>query len=208
MADNTVPPSGAYHISGRDNVVIAPEEVLREVVFRITGNNNVITIGARSQISRSTFVLSGCSGRIVIGEECVLDGVGVVFEDDDGVLTIGNRTCIHHNAHLAVVEPGRSIVIGAECLFSSYIDIRTSDSHSVIDIASGSRLNYGADVIVGDHVWLGQNVAVLKGSEVGENCVVGMRSVVSGYIPRDSVAVGVPARVIRSGVTWTQARLP
>jgi len=45
-------------------------------------------------------------------------------------------------------------------------------------------------------VWFGQNVTVLKGSDIGDNCIIGLGSVVMGRIPPNSVAAGCPCRVI------------
>src|SRR5262249_21496594 len=60
----------------------------------------------------------------------------------------------------------------------------------------------GAPTRLGDEVWLGANVVVLKGVSIGDRAVVGAGSVVTKDIPPDAVAVGVPARVVRvRGVT-------
>lgn len=53
-------------------------------------------------------------------------------------------------------------------------------------------------VWVGDNVWFGENVTVLKGSYIGDNCIIGINSVVMGKIPSNSVAAGCPAKVICS----------
>lgn len=45
---------------------------------------------------------------------------------------------------------------------------------------------------------------VLKGSTIEDGSIVGVRAVVSGKIPKNTVAAGVPARVVREGVTWSQ----
>lgn len=50
---------------------------------------------------------------------------------------------------------------------------------------------------IGDRVWLGANVVVMKGVTIGKNSIIGMNSVVSKDIPENSVAVGSPAKVIR-----------
>lgn len=55
-----------------------------------------------------------------------------------------------------------------------------------------------ARVTVGNNVFIGLNAILLPGTEIGDNCVIGAGSVVKGRIPPNSVAAGVPARVIRS----------
>jgi acetyltransferase-like isoleucine patch superfamily enzyme len=73
--------------------------------------------------------------------------------------------------------------------------------HSILD-ASGERTNPAADVSIGAHVWVGQRAMILKGAKIGDNCVVGAGAIVVGTIPANSLCVGVPAKTIRSGVSW------
>lgn len=53
-------------------------------------------------------------------------------------------------------------------------------------------------VKIGNNVWFGENCTVLKGVNIGDNCVIGYGSVVTKNIPSNSVAVGIPAKVICS----------
>ena len=52
-------------------------------------------------------------------------------------------------------------------------------------------------VVIGDDVWIGGNVTVLPGVHIGNNVVIGAGSVVTRDIPGNSLALGVPARVVR-----------
>ena len=53
-------------------------------------------------------------------------------------------------------------------------------------------------VFIGENCWFGENVTVLKGAYIGNNCIIGINSVVMGKIPDNSVAAGCPAKVICS----------
>ena len=53
-------------------------------------------------------------------------------------------------------------------------------------------------VTIGNNVWFGEFVTVLKGVKIGDNCIIGAGSIVTKDIPDNSVAVGVPARVVSS----------
>ena len=81
--------------------------------------------------------------------------------------------------------------------------VRIGDMHSLIDVASGQRINPAADIVVCDHVWVGLNVMVLKGAEIGMDSVIGMNAIVTQTIPPGCLVVGTPARVIRRGITWS-----
>lgn len=104
---------------------------------------------------------------------------------------------------------GGSIIIDGDALWSTRVTIYTDDMHAIRDAATGKRLNArGGRVRVGSHVWLGNEVLLLPGADVGAHAVVGARAVVTGSIPPNTIAVGSPARVVREGVTWTFADEP
>lgn len=58
-------------------------------------------------------------------------------------------------------------------------------------------IEYGAPISVGNNCWLASNVTVCAGVKIGNNCVIGAGAVVTHDIPDNSLAVGVPAKVIR-----------
>nr|WP_247877017.1 hypothetical protein [Azospirillum brasilense] len=80
--------------------------------------------------------------------------------------------------------------------------------HSIIDCASGQRINPARDIIISKKVWIGFRSIVLKGAQIGEGSIIGASAIVSGNIPAYCSAAGNPARVIREGVTWDKALLP
>lgn len=51
-------------------------------------------------------------------------------------------------------------------------------------------------VKLGNNIWLGENVTICKGVTIGDNCIIGIGSIVTKSIPFNSVAVGVPAKVV------------
>lgn len=146
----------------------------------------------------------------ITGDDCVLEiGEGVVFgrvelslKGDHSVVRIGSRSRINNSLWANLAEPGTRLEFGEDCLLANVM-ARTSDSHNILDAATGERLNPPGDIIVGRHVWLAQDVLLLKGTRIGENCVIGARSMVNCELPEGSLCAGTPARVIRQGVTWS-----
>ena len=101
-------------------------------------------------------------------------------------------------------ESALHLRVGTDCMISHRVEILCGDSHSLDDLFTSIRLNQAKNVVIGDHVWLGAESAVLKDSNVGDHSTIGFRSVATSQIPSYSLAAGIPARVIRSGVTWTR----
>jgi acetyltransferase-like isoleucine patch superfamily enzyme len=165
-----------------------------------SGTENQLFIEKGSRVYNCKFLFRGKHNRIYIGHDCVCRNMDFIVSEG-ATITIGNHSHFEGNIHLACIE-GRTISIGERCLFSSEIVFRTSDSHSILDV-NGNRINHAKDIYVGNHVWVGHRVTVLKGTEIGENSIIGTGAIVTNetYI-KNSIIAGVPARVIRTDINW------
>lgn len=113
----------------------------------------------------------------------------------DPVITIGARTLIGRGSHII----GHwSIEIGDDIQTGPYVYI-TDQNHSYRDPVEpvGRQWPVEAPVRIGSGCWLGANVVVLPGADIGEHVVVAAGAVVRGVVPHHSVVAGVPARVVR-----------
>ena len=173
--------------------------------FEIHGEGNTINI--RSKLSKNVRIaIYGNNHRLTI-EENVAFSKGIIWFEDNGCeIFIGAKTTIGE-AVLSAAEDDRKIIIGTDCMFSKGIKICTTDSHSIINLETGERTNQSKDVTIGSHVWLGQNVTINKGVEIGHNSIVAGHSVLTKSIPSNCIAAGVPARVVKSRVDWLRKRI-
>lgn len=163
------------------------------------GTGNKIVIGEGSKMENVQFDMRGDENCIVIGENVMLKNSSVAASDTGSVVSIGNNTTAGIGLKVTALESAK-IEIGSECLFSTYISILNSDSHSIIDLNSNRRVNEAKDIKIGNHVWLGENVKVLKGVEIKDNVVVGNRSMLTkGLYQSNNVYIGTPARLLRGG---------
>lgn len=165
------------------------------------GKNNKITIKNGCQLSNCTFSLYGDNNRIEIADNVIGNQISF-YVSDESIISIGKNTSFSGDGEVASLE-GTTVSIGEQCLFSGGIRIRSGDSHSVIDKIDGKRINPAADIHIGNHVWMGQQAAVLKGTVIGDDSVVGMRSLITGKLfESGSLIAGVPAKTIRTGISW------
>ena len=70
-------------------------------------------------------------------------------------------------------------------MIAADVQFMTSDNHTLYSLQSGRRTNPAADIEVGEHVWIGLQCFVMKGSRIGAGSVIGLRSMVSGTNPRE-----------------------
>lgn len=90
------------------------------------------------------------------------------------------------------------ITIGNNVHLTDGIKFITHDGGTLICRDKEPSLDITAPIIIGDNVYIGNNVILLPGVTIGDNVIIGAGAVVSKSIPSNSVAVGVPARVIES----------
>lgn len=112
-----------------------------------------------------------------------------------GHLHLGDNIEVNDYCHFACAK---ELSIGNDVLIASkvYISDHDHDFTSLGDVPKNWPL-ISAPVIVGDRVWIGENVSILKGVTLGDDCVVGANSVVTKSFPNRSVIAGVPAKTIR-----------
>lgn len=191
-------------VIGNNNIIIN-NGVLCNVKYDIIGNNNKIEIMKRVLLSDLNIYIRGNNHQLKIEENCIVRGGGFWFEDSSCEITIGKNTTIE-SAHLAVTEIKTIINIGEDCMFSNGIELRTGDSHAIIDIEKNLKINDAQNIIIGNHVWIGSNSKILKGVNIGHNAIVGTGSIVTKNIPSNSVSVGIPAKVVKTNIDWIRDR--
>lgn len=92
----------------------------------------------------------------------------------------------------------KQIVIGDKCVIATGVNIIDSNGHIVNSNDRTRGTDNPQEVLIGNNVWIGVNVLILKGSIIGNNCVVAAGSVVKGSFPDNVVISGNPACVFRS----------
>lgn len=87
--------------------------------------------------------------------------------------------------------------IGTFCKITEGVTILTHDySRSVLRMKYGEILGEAQMTTIGNNVFIGVKTIILMGANIGDNVIIGAGSVVSGTIPDNTVAAGVPAKVI------------
>ena len=121
-----------------------------------------------------------------------------LFNWETGVkLRIGKNCKVGDNVHITASE---KVDIGDDCLFASHVyisDTNHGDGTENPMIPIDCRALSAKPVSIGSCVWLGENVAVLPGSTIGDGCIIGAHAVVKGQIPPYTIAVGAPAKPVK-----------
>lgn len=191
-------------IQGKNNT-ISNHANSKNLKYDIIGNN-IVEIMKGVTLSNVLIYIRGNNHLLKIGENVTMSGGSIWFEDSNCKIIVGKNTSIE-SAHFAANEVNSTISIGEDCMFSYGIELRTGDSHSIIDKDTKCRINHAKDIFVEDHVWIGAKSILLKGVTIGKSSIIGIGSIVTKNIASFSIAAGVPARVIKSNVDWCRERL-
>lgn len=160
----------------------------------------------RRACSIALYPFRGGGHKLVIGDGCVIRNCNFILEDRECGITIGHGTTVE-GADFSAGDDSTSIEVGADCMFSRGIDIRTCDAHSIVQIDNGARINNSKSVHIGDHCWVAADVKILKGVVIESDSVIAAGAIVTHSVSRGCVVAGVPAHVIKSGVTWSRERV-
>ncbi len=165
------------HLFGRDGTLIRRQPVL------LVGKGKIIVHG---RVSIGFF-----PSPHFYSSYCHLEARNEASE-----IRIGHET--HINNNFVAIAEHTSISIGSHCLFGTGVEIIDSDFHGLHpDQRHLSSKEWAKPVTIGDHVFIGSNVRILKGSTIGDRSVIANSSVVTGQVPPNAIAGGNPCRVIR-----------
>lgn len=150
--------------------------------------SSAVEIGDGVRLLRDVRInLKAASSRLRIGNGVCLDrGVDINAAGDDCLIEIGDGSYL--GPYVCVAGPG-TIKIGKNCLIASQTGLY-ANNHRAYGLSREG-------ITIEDNCWLGSGVKVLDGVTIGRGSVIGAGAVVTKDIPAYSVAVGVPAEVIK-----------
>jgi acetyltransferase-like isoleucine patch superfamily enzyme len=172
---------------------------LRALVADRRSRSELLSRSPGSRIARGVEIRS--IERLTLGSAVVIDsGVmlhcgGMEWSPPDGGISIGARSYIGPNSVLfgaGGIELGEAVQVSPGVVITSH---QHTFKRSVVDIRD-QPIEF-AKVVVERDVWIGANATILPGVRIGAGTIVGAGAVVTGDLPPQAVALGVPARVRR-----------
>ena len=137
-------------------------------------------------------------GRLVFQGEAHI-GHGAIISCVGGVMTVGDNFAVSGSTSFVCYK---EITIGRDVQFAWDSLVMDSDAHKIYAL-EGERVNEDRPIIIGDKVWLACQNTLLKGTVIGNNCVVGACSLLNKNYSEDGVIIaGSPARVVKKISGW------
>lgn len=142
--------------------------------------NRLVKLGKRVSIT-----VRKNSTLIITGKFVTRNNVEIVISNN-AEISIGDRVFINSNCILSArkkISIGNNVQLGPNCL------IYDNDHDYHVDPKERSQRFQCDDVIIGDDVWIGAGTIILKGTQIGHNCVIGAGSIVKGNIPDNTLYI-------------------
>lgn len=185
---------------------------LDKIKIRIKGSNNIVRIGKLGMVSGKIEIrIYGDNNEVILGagihvSQFLNIGIGADCTNFGAVsnvkVCIGNGTGFE-NTKLQTYNSNSGISIGDNCMFSFGIQLYNTDAHAILDVETRTVINKVRELTIGNHVWVGANVTIMKNVTIADDCVIGWGSVVSGkFTEPNCILAGNPSRIIKRGITW------
>jgi len=189
-------------------------------IFKHNKDINALLIYYGAIIKKHSDAIIKCSGHLKLGliwnRPCDVPYKSVLSMDKNAALIIKGNFDITSGCHIkimngAVLELGsgyihsnvtidcyKKISIGNNVAISKDVIIRDSDSHKII----GKESQMTRPIKIGNHVWVGTRVIILKGVTIGDGAIIAAGAVVTRDVPPRTIVAGIPAKIIRKNVEW------
>ena len=153
-----------------------------------------VSTGAGLFVPRTIEIRGNDDGRIRLGDHVTIDSGARLAVANKATMLVGDNVGI---GPYNILNAFDDLTIGKDTMFGPFINVNCAD-HG-IEPGTPMRTQYGTygPVRIGSDCWLGAGVIVTKGVTIGDGAVIGAGSVVTCDIPANTIACGVPARVLR-----------
>ncbi len=209
-----------YYRDVWDNEIIVVG-VLKNCNIRFKGWGSKVVIGRNTQIAEETEINLGSNSTVNIGNNVKLSSGSTLRCEDNSTLNIGDgcvfgkskvvsrnnvfigTKSIFNDGLILICEENTNIKIGNNVLVSSNVHMRSGNGHSLFDVSQKMNISEkNKHIVIGNHVWIGQDTTILFNSELDDECVVGAKSLVKNRHKKGSLVYGVPAKTMRNNIRW------
>lgn len=192
--------------SGHGNEIINHEGIRVKSRIQFSGNNNKVILEKNCMLLNTLVKIQGNNNEVVLKANSYVSGAELWIENNGCLIEIGGGTFVGHHSHLACTEDGSKLIVGGDGMISSYVQIRTGDSHSIVDM-EGNRINHAQSVVIGNHCWIGEGAKVMKGVTLEGDDVVSTGAIVTKSFGKNVLLGGIPAKILKDNISWDKERL-
>ena len=185
------------------NAFIGDYPQMKNSVISFRGNDNVFFCEPGVELVDCNLEFNGNNSLVYLCRNIHKYYLSI-SANNNNVCYIGRNNYFNGTMHIILSEH-KHFFVGNDCFFSFGIWVRNADPHLIYNSINGKRRNPTRSIFVGDHVWIGQSVMLLKGTRIDSGSIIGAMSVASGTVSHNSVYRGNPLQKMGDSVFWDGA---
>ena len=170
-------------------------EVLARTRAKVKARRAGIDIGPRVRFGKGVRIVAPPGARIVLGRDVEIGDWTILEAGPHGLLFLDDGAIVARGCTIAAE---RHVSLGRDAGVAEWSSIRDHDHDTAYPVKLQRTLQ--SDVRIGDRVWIGSRVTVVRGGSIGDDAVIGAHAVVNRPVPAGCLAVGLPARVVRQNL--------
>ncbi len=196
-----------FIIKGENNSFITPKDCRNELLkygsLKIDGNNNKVDIGGPNYLKFTDINITGNNNTVILPAGCY-GKLHLDIRASNTLVKVGLKTGFM-GTDIVLQENNSQVIIGEGCMFAKETRLYCSDFHAVIDPLSKKPLNQGKEIVIGNHVWLGEAVKVLKNCHICDNVILAIGAIVTKDLSTEhAMFAGNPAICKKTNIDWVE----
>ena len=170
----------------RNSIVIKCHAKFGLIKIGFGGSNAIVSTRGKICLNKNSKIIF--YGRAHFAE-------GTIIYSNGGIIKFLNNFSCNKNCFFSINTVDS---FGEDSMIGWNVSIRDSDGHKIHPVSKKNP-----NIYIGKHVWICSCVDILKGTKVGDNCVIGYRSCCTGDNFKSNCLIGgYPAKIIRENITW------
>ncbi|WP_086287088.1 hypothetical protein [Campylobacter sp. P0085] len=187
------------HIRENGNIIYGDLSKQVNLKLDFKGKNSILFLSPKCTLKNTCITLKDNS-LVFLGDG--LKMINIIIHSHSVCYMGNNNYCNPSGQRSLLLSERKNIIIGDQCLFSHTIWFRNADPHLIYDNITNKRINPTQSIYIGDHVWVGQEVAFLKKSFVASGSIIGTKSVVTKLCYSNTINAGNPIKQVKENISW------
>ena len=203
------------NVQGENNCVVIDTNFNKgEIHIFINGSNNKVNITNCNNINGKIYIYINGDNSITdidnlwVGNILnILNGINIDNVKSQNTKVIIKSGCTIESASINSFHSNLSVNIDCNCMLSHNISLSDSDTHPIYDKETKQIINKPLKGIdIGNNVWIGQDVVIMKGTVIPSGCIIGRASVVTSSLKANSnsIIAGIPAKMVKENIYWNK----
>lgn len=187
------------------NNEIIEKQFVKGVNIDFECTNSTIELWEPFNFKDCYFLVKGNNNHIKLKQECIINSLSIHLLGNNSNINVGRNFFLTGKSYWGIIDDGININIGNDCLMGKNTSLVTTDWHTIYNINDikdvQNKPKFG--ITIGNHVWLCNNVTLLKDVKIPNNTVLSLGSIITKKFEKEYTIIGgIPGKIIKENINW------